>query len=80
MDILLLGIIPFGLLHCLLSMCNPELHCVLCTGALQGVVGGLRASLSKNNFARTTPMRLRLLLSSQKLLKANSYLGILKYS
>ena len=41
MDILLLGIIPFGLLYCLLCICNPELHCVLCTGALQGVVGGL---------------------------------------
>ena len=54
MDILLLGVIPFGLLYCLLFICNPELRCVLCTGALQGVVGGLQASLSENNFARTT--------------------------
>ena len=65
MDILLLGIIPFGLLYCLLCIRNPELHCVLWTGALQGVVGGLRASLSENNFGRTSPMRLQLLLSSQ---------------
>ena len=54
---LLLGIILFGLSYCLLCICNPELRCVLCTGALQGVMGGMQASLSEKNFNLLEPVQ-----------------------